>query len=160
MTKIVDINDFSNGSIDNSNPQATIIGDLTSPGSLPENEYDCFICTQTLNVIYDFRQAIQTSYKLLSDKGIFLGTVPGISQISSYDMQRWGDYWRFTDLSIRRSFEEVFGKGNVETEVFGNYRTCSAFLDGISLEELPCRLLGEKDYDYQLIIGIKAVKHV
>ena len=27
--------------------------DLTDTDSLPENEYDCFICTQTLNFIYD-----------------------------------------------------------------------------------------------------------
>ena len=26
----------------------------------------------------------------------------GISQISRYDMERWGEYWRFTDASTKR----------------------------------------------------------
>ena len=64
---------------DLSNPQATIIGDLTQPDTLPKNKFNCFICTQTLHVIYDFKSAIQGSFDLLKDNGIFLGTVPGIS---------------------------------------------------------------------------------
>lgn len=143
-----------------SNLAATIIGDLTKHDTLPHNTIDCFICTQTLNVIYDLRSSVEGAYKLLTSDGVFLGTVPGISQISRYDMDRWGDYWRFTDLSIRKVFEEFFGKGNVEIELFGNVRTCMAFLNGLSLEELPKRVLDKKDNDYQMIIGIKAIKRV
>ena len=145
--------------IDPTNLYATIIGDLTKSESLPQGTIDCFICTQTLNFIYDVKKAIEGSYKLLKNKGVFLGTVAGISQISRYDMERWGDYWRFTDLSIRRLFEEVFKEGNVEVELFGNVGICKAFLDGLSLEELPKRILDLKDPDYQLIIGIKAIKN-
>ena len=34
--------------------------DLTNVRSLPENEYDCFICTQTLNFIYDLNSPVIT----------------------------------------------------------------------------------------------------
>jgi hypothetical protein len=34
----------------------------------------------------------------LKPGGVLLATVSGISQISRYDMYRWGDYWRFTTL--------------------------------------------------------------
>ena len=140
---------------------STIIGDLTKPETLPENRYDCFICTQTYNFIYNVKQAIAGTYFLLKNGGIVMATVAGISQISRYDMGRWGDYWRFTDKSVLNLFEEVFGKGNVEIVTFGNVLACMAFLQGVAVEDLPNHaLLDDFDQDYQLIIGIKAKKVV
>lgn len=72
--------------VDASNRKATIIGNLTQPETLPEKMVDCFICTQTLNFIFDVRKAIEGCFRLLKDGGVFLGTVSGISQISRYDM--------------------------------------------------------------------------
>lgn len=86
-------------------------------------------------------------------------TVSGISQISRYDMDRWGDYWRFTDLSIRKLMESVFGEGNVEIVTFGNALAATAFLQGLAIDDLPdTSLLDKKDLDYQITIGIKATK--
>lgn len=65
--------------VDESNCKATIIGDLTRPESLPEKMVDCFICTQTLNFIFDIRKAVDGCFKLLRDGGVFLGTVSGNS---------------------------------------------------------------------------------
>jgi len=145
--------------VDNSNRKATIVGDLTKSDSLPENKIDCFICTQTLNFIFDFKKAIEGCYKLLKKDGVFLGTVSGISQISRYDMERWGDYWRFTDLSIRKLFEEYFGAENIVIETFGNVFAANAFLQGIAVEDLENKdILDEKDQDYQVIITIRAIK--
>ncbi len=95
---------------------------------------------------------------MLKDGGVGLITVAGISQISRYDMDRWGDYWRFTDLSIKKAFEEVFGEGIVEVETYGNVLASTAFLQGISAEELTKDELFYKDNDYQMTITIKAVK--
>jgi len=145
--------------IDDSNRKATIIGDLTKPESLPENKIDCFICTQTLNFIFDFKKAIEGCWKLLKTDGVFLGTVSGISQISRYDMDRWGDYWRFTDLSVRKLFEEFFGQENITVETYGNVFAANAFLQGIAIEDLDdTETLNTKDLDYQITIGIRAVK--
>jgi len=144
---------------DNSNKQATIIGDLTDCSTLPENKMDCFICTQTFNFIYDVKKAIAGSWYLLKPQGVLLATVSGISQISRYDRDRWGDYWRFTDLSARLLFEECFGTGNVEIETFGNVLAAKAFLDGLAVEDLPDKaMLDIVDKDYPVTIGIKAVK--
>lgn len=104
----------------NDNKNATIVGDLTNPYTLPEAKIDCFIVTQTLNFIYNVNEAVKGIYRMLKPKGVVLVTVAGLSQISRYDMERWGDYWRFTDLSIKRLFEDVFGIGNVEVETYGN----------------------------------------
>jgi len=144
---------------DDTNRQATIVGDLTKPETLPENRIDCFICTQTLNFILDVGKAIEGCYKVLKPGGCLLATVSGISQISRYDMDRWGDYWRFTDLSIRLLMEKVFGEGNVEVVTYGNSLAATAFLKGLAVDDLPDRsLLDVQDADYQVTIGIKAIK--
>ena len=143
----------------NENKNATIVGDLTQTSTLPKNKLDCFIVTQTLNFIYDFQSAIIGIHKTLKSEGVALVTVSGISQISRYDMDRWGDYWRFTDLSIKNAFAEVFGEKNVEVKTYGNLLTVTSFLHGIPAEELTSDELFSIDKDYQLTITIKAVKN-
>ncbi|MCT4665489.1 MAG: hypothetical protein N4A45_09680 [Flavobacteriales bacterium] len=145
---------------DDKNPNATIVGDLTKSETLPNNRVDCFICTQTLNFIEDFEKGIEGGYHLLKDNGVMLTTVAGLCQISRYDMDRWGDYWRFTDLSIKNAFERVFGKGNVEIEIYGNVLAATSILHGITAEELTNEELFYKDPNYQVTIGIKATKNV
>ena len=141
------------------NPAATIVGDLTNAkATLPENRVDCFICTQTLNVIYDVRNAIKGIHQLLDAGGVALVTVPCISQISRYDADRWGDYWRFTPQSAYNLFAEVFGKENVEVQAYGNCLAAICFLKGLALEEMTKEELNHQDADFPLIIGIKAVK--
>jgi hypothetical protein len=74
-------------------------------------------------------------------------------------MNRWGDYWRFTDLSIRRLFESVFDKDKIEITAYGNVFAANAFLQGLAVEDLPNKhILDKLDDDYQITIGIKAVK--
>lgn len=154
-----DISSYEVLHYDDSNKKATIVGDLTKPETLPRERIDCFICTQTLNFIFDVPKAIEGSYKVLKQGGTLLCTVSGISQISRYDMDRWGDYWRFTDLSIRKLMESVFGEGNVEIVTFGNALAATAFLQGLAIDDLPdTSLLDKKDLDYQITIGIKATK--
>jgi SAM-dependent methyltransferase len=144
---------------DDSNKRATIIGDLTNPSTLPEEKIDCFICTQTFNFIFDVQKAIDGCYRLLRKGGTLLATVSGISQISRYDMDRWGDYWRFTDLSIRKLMEAVFDKENIEIATYGNALTANAFLQGLAVEDLPDKKVLEiQDIDYQITIGICAIK--
>ena len=138
--------------------QVTIQGDLTNPDSLPQGLVDCFICTQTFNFIYDFRSAIRGACHLLKPGGVLLATVAGISQISRYDMDRWGDYWRFTTRSARKVFSEVFGEENVHVKAYGNVLAATAFLQGISCEELTPRELDYEDEDYQLLITVVAQK--
>ena len=145
--------------VDKSNRKATIIGDLTQPESLPEKMIDCFICTQTLNFVFDIRRAIGGCFRLLKDGGVFLGTVSGISQISRYDMNRWGDYWRFTDLSLKRLFAEYFGEANITIQTFGNVFAAKAFLEGAAIEDIEDKsLLNVNDPDYQVTLGIRAVR--
>jgi len=140
------------------NPKANIIADLTSAHQIPSDTFDCIILTQTLQYIFDPKAAIGTLYRILKPGGVLLVTVPGISQISRYDMDRWGDYWRFTTLSTRGLFEEVFPSGSVETNAHGNVFVAIAFLHGLAAEELTKRELDYLDPDYEVIITVRAVK--
>jgi SAM-dependent methyltransferase len=140
------------------NKAATIVGDLTNPATLPENAVDCFICTQTFNFVFDVQAAVRGAHRLLRPGGVLLVTVAGISQISRFDMERWGDYWRFTTASMKKLFEPVFGEG-VEIASLGNVLAATAFLQGLAVEDLPDRsLLDEHDDDYQVIITVVARK--
>ena len=87
-----------------------------------------------------------------------LASVPGISQISRYDMDRWGDFWRFTTLSAGRLFGDVFGREQVEIVSCGSILTAIAHLHGIAAEELRPDELDHGDQDYQVLITIRAVK--
>ena len=75
--------------VDPSNPRATLVADLADAGGIENDSFDCFICTQTLTYIYDVQSALATIHRILRPGGVLLATVPGISQISPYDRDRW-----------------------------------------------------------------------
>jgi SAM-dependent methyltransferase len=140
------------------NPEATLVGDLTVKGCLPTETYDCMILTQTLNFIFDVPAALLNAYSALKPGGVLLATFPGISQISRYDMDRWGDYWRFTEASAQRLFGDLFGPENLVTESHGNVLVACAFLHGLAASELRDEELRYHDPDYPLLIAVRAVK--
>ncbi len=141
------------------NPAATIVDDLAVGDHIPSGAFDCIICTQTLLLIYDVRAAVRTLQRALRPGGVVLATVPGVAhQICRYDMDRWGDYWRFTSRSIRRLFEEAFPMERVEVTVAGNVLAATAFLHGLAAEELTKGELEYVDPDYELSLCVRAVK--
>jgi len=140
------------------NADATIVGDLSDASTLPAGVADCFICTQTFNFIFEVRRAVEGAHHLLKPGGVLLATMAGLCQISRYDMERWGDYWRFTTASAERLFGEVFGP-EVEVSAHGNLLAAKALLDGLAVEDLPHRdLLDAADQDYQVVITVVARK--
>ena len=95
---------------------------------------------------------------MLKKNGVALITVAGLQNISKYDYERWGDFYRFTDLTIKKSFGDIFGEENVEVETYGNLLTVTSMLHGISSEELSKDELYYNDTNYQLIITAKVLK--
>jgi hypothetical protein len=140
------------------NPNASIVGDLESGLGIPAEAFDAFILTQTLQFIFGVQAAVTNAYVALREAGVILATVPGISQISRYDMDRWGDYWRFTDAAAHRLFDPVFGVENVHVETHGNVLAACAFLEGVTAAELTSEELSTTDPDYPVIVTIRAQK--
>jgi SAM-dependent methyltransferase len=140
------------------NPDATVVGDLTTGAGIAEAAFDCFICTQTLQVIYDVRAAVAGTRRLLAPGGVLLATLPGISQISREDMRDWGDWWRFTARSAERLFGEVYGDENIEVKQHGNVHAAAAFLDGLAAEDVDPGALETVDPDFHLLMTVRAVR--
>ncbi|MRR49784.1 MAG: methyltransferase domain-containing protein [Rhodocyclaceae bacterium] len=126
--------------------------DLSRTADVPEGMADCFICTQTFNFIFDVQAAVHSSFRLLRPGGTLLATVAGITQISGYDRERWGDYWRFTECSMKALLAPVFGD-RFEVRVWGNLHAATALLQGQAIEDLERpELLDVADPDYPVVI--------
>ena len=140
------------------NPKATIVDDLASANNIESDRFDCIIATQTLQFIYDTRAAIKSLHRILKPGGVLLATVPGISQVSRYDADRWGDYWRFTTQSAQRLFQEVFPSAALTVKAHGNVMTAVGFLHGLAVEDMGRKELDHADRDYELLITVRAQK--
>jgi hypothetical protein len=141
--------------IDPANRQATIIADLADADSIASDSFDCFILTQTLQLIYDVKSAVVHSYRILRPGGVLLVTIPAVSRLAG---DGYTDYWRFTPASCARLFGEVFGADQVTITAYGNVLSAIAFLEGMACEELSKRELDVIDERYPVLLAIQAVK--
>jgi SAM-dependent methyltransferase len=144
--------------VSESKPGVTIIADLTRPEQLPAEAFDCLILTNTVQFIFDFEAVLRTAQRILRPGGVLLLTVPGVSAISRYDYDPWGEFWRFTTLSLERLLKEAFPRGEVDVEGFGNVLVCAAFLYGLTVEEFQPSELDHGDPDYELVVCGRARK--
>jgi SAM-dependent methyltransferase len=143
--------------VDSSNPKATIIADLAEADQIPSDLFDCIILTQTLHVVYETRLVIEALHRILKPGGVLLATFPGLSKISRTELPgSW--FWGFTNNSARRLFGEAFPPAGVAVESFGNVLAASAFLYGFSHRELSRSELEYRDPEFDLLVGVRAVK--
>ncbi len=140
------------------NPEATIVADLTNAGHVPSESFDCILLTQTLQMIFDVQAALVTLRRILKKRGVLLATLPGLAPISRYDMERWGDYWRFTSLAARRLFMTAFLPSEITVEAYGNLGSATAFLHGLAAEDLGAEELSRRDPDYEVLIAVRAIR--
>lgn len=134
-------------------PGTTIVGDIAADGVLPPDSFDCIILTQTLQYLYEAPRAVSRIHNALKPGGIALATVPAISPVDRND---WEWYWLFTERSARRMFEDAFGHGNVEVEVFGNAFAATCFIQGVAQEDVGRQWLQPKDPSFPVNITIRA----
>jgi peptidoglycan/xylan/chitin deacetylase (PgdA/CDA1 family) len=134
-------------------PRATIVGDLSRPGTLPQGVFDCMVLTFTLEFIYDLSSAVREIWNGLRPGGVALVALPGVG---SQDRSEFTQFWSFTQASATRLFADVFGPGNVEVEAFGNVYAAVCFLEGLALEEVEKTWLDEFDPDYPVVITVRA----
>lgn len=140
------------------NPRATLVGDLASGAGLPAERFDCFICTQTLQYVFPLAEAVRQIHRLLRPGGVLLLTVPGISQISPYDRDRWGEHWRFTPQAVQRLLDEAFGAAAVQVQGHGNVLAAIGFLHGLACEDLQVGELDHQDDRYPVLVTARARK--
>lgn len=145
--------------VDESNDKRTITLDLAATAAAPENIFDCILCVQTLFEIYDHAAAVASLRKMLRPGGVLLATLPGLSQrVPRPMLGGGGDWWRYTACSAQRLFSGAFGEASVEVVTYGNVLAATAFLHGLVERELTRDELEFHDPDYEVLIGVKAVK--
>jgi SAM-dependent methyltransferase len=135
---------------------ATLTGDLVTGAGIPVARYDAIILTQVLHVLRDMEAALRNAAQALLPGGSLLATLPCVSQVSRYDMDRWGDYWRVTDQGARALFEKAFAAERISVVSFGNVLTAIASLAGLAAEELNATELDTADPDFQVLIAVHA----
>jgi SAM-dependent methyltransferase len=141
------------------NPRATVVADLGQPAVLPADRFDCIICTQTLQMIYDVRQALTHLHRMLKPGGVLLLTAHGISRITRHEgIDPWGEYWHFTTQSLRRLLGETMPGAVVEVAARGNVLAAIALLHGLAADELTADELRYRDPDYEVIVTARVVK--
>ena len=145
--------------IDPANPRATLIADLSTAHSLAADQFDCFILTQTLQLIYDTRAALDHAHRLLRPGGVLLAPVPAVSRIVPENGLST-DYWRFTVASCTALFGAAFGPGQVRVRSYGNVTSAIAFLAGAVQEDLSPRQLDASDSYFPVVITVRATKRL
>src|SRR5262249_15267843 len=102
--------------LDDSKPQATVIADLTKPNDIPDDRFDCIVCTHVLHVIYELDRAVAELCRILKPGGVLLVAVPHVSMCDP----GWHELWRFTEEGLSRVLAKAFGGGDVTTRAYGN----------------------------------------
>ena len=131
-------------------PRATIVGNLATGENIPKSAFDCVILTQVIHVIYDIKAALKHTIEALKPGGTLLLTTAGISQSCRSSFH--GDYWRFTNESLKNVLLELVDEQNITLNVHGNIAVAKAFLDGLALHEVPEEILDYQDDDFQVVL--------
>jgi SAM-dependent methyltransferase len=129
--------------IDAANSEATILADLCAAGSLPAGRFDCFILTQTLQLVSNPEAALQNAWQSLASGGVLLLSVPGITRADPEHVE--ADRWRFTAPGLDTLIARTCVDGNREVAGHGNLTSAVAFLMGLAAEELEEHELSPSD---------------
>jgi glycosyltransferase involved in cell wall biosynthesis len=140
--------------IDDSNPRATLVGDLTRPNTFPSNRFDCIICTHTLHVILELDKAVAELYRMLSPGGVLLVAVPLVSMCDP----AWHELWRFTAEGLHQVLAKPFGAENVTVRAYGNSLTAAGQLRGLTADEFTRAELDSHDVRFAVEVCARAVK--
>ena len=141
--------------INSENKAATIVADLNDAAALESDVYDCVIFTQTLQYLFAPINAVRHLHRSLKPGGVLLLTVPGITPLRECGAD-W--YWNFTTTAVERLLGELFPSSATSVRSYGNLICSTAFLYGLSSQELYESEIAFFDPAYQLIIAARAVK--
>lgn len=124
----------------------------------PEAAFDCVVCTQVLQYVFDLRAAVDALHRMLRPGGVVIASVPTVSRCSRYERERFGEWWRMTSAGLARLFGERFGPGNVAAVGSGNILSAIAFLAGLAAEDLRDAELDHHDPDHEVVALVRATK--
>jgi SAM-dependent methyltransferase len=140
--------------IDDKNPLATIVADITKANQIPSDTFDCIICTHVLHVIFELETAVSELHRILKPGGVLLTTVPHISMCDP----GWHEIWRFTPEGLALVLGKAFGNKNVTVRAFGNSLTAAGELRGLVAHEFSKATLDYHDPRFAVEVCARAFK--
>ena len=140
--------------LEDSDPHTTIRADLTKPNDIPDNTFDCIICTHVLHVIYEFEKAIAELHRILRPGGVLLIAVPHLSMCDP----DWGELWRFTQQGLRTALAQSFDDENITMRAYGNSLTAAGEIRGLVAHEFTKKELHHHDQRFAVDICARAMK--
>jgi SAM-dependent methyltransferase len=135
--------------VDADNEDATIVADLAARGSLPEGRFDCIIVTHTLQYVDDPAATLASLWGAAVPGGTILLTVPCLQRIDP-DAPAV-DRWRFTPTGLEHLVRGEGAGGDIHVAGYGNLLSSTAFLLGLSADELRPKELEHNDPDFPLV---------
>jgi SAM-dependent methyltransferase len=140
--------------IDDSNPAATIVADLTKPNDIPGDSFDCIVCTHVLHVILELDKVIAELCRILKPGGVLLVAVPHISMCDP----GFHELWRFTPEGLRTLLARVFEIENVTVRAYGNSLTAAGEIRGLVAGEFSAAALNYHDPRFPVEVCARAQK--
>lgn len=91
-----------------------IKADLEKPFPFKDKEFDNVFCFNLLEHIYNYRNVIGESSRVLKNNGRFIGTIPFLGSVHADP----DDYFRYTKSTLRKVFKHV-GFKDIKIEALG-----------------------------------------
>jgi SAM-dependent methyltransferase len=142
--------------IDPDNPDATLVADLCEPGSLPTGAFDCFLLTQTLQLLPDVDRGLENAWRALAPGGVLLLTVPTVARVDRHVSDI--DFWRFTPRGLAEVIDRSCADAEAAVESFGNLVAAIAFLVGLAARELRAEELAHADPFFPVVAAARVEK--
>jgi SAM-dependent methyltransferase len=117
--------------IDDTNPRATIVADLTRDNAVPSSAFDCIICIHVLHLVGDLDRFVRELYRILAPGGVVLVAVPQVSMNGPGQ----GEFWRFTAKGLARTLAVAFPPERTRIVAFGNSLTSAGEIRGLVAED-------------------------
>jgi len=148
--------------IDDSNPSATIVADLSKPNDIPSNCFDCIICTHVLHHVFELDKAVHELYRILKSGGILLVAVPQVGMCDPGIGRSRGllDLWRFSEKSLYLLLANVFGQENTMVRGYGNSLTAAGQIRGLAAHEFTKGELDFHDWRLSVEVCARGIKRV
>jgi SAM-dependent methyltransferase len=137
----------------NADTRVTIVADIQHAPHIPNATFDCVVCTQVLLLIPDVVAALREIHRILKPGGLLLLTLPQTALTVPRNEFPGGDYWRFTEDSVRWLLR---GFSDVRVTAHGNPLAVFAFANRIVLEDLTPTDLDWTDPRFPLHLNVYA----
>lgn len=141
--------------LDPRNPRATVVADLADPDALPPDAFDCLIVTQTLQYLADPGAALRGLARALRPGATLLAALPALAPHDAREPSSQ-DFWRFWPAGVTDLLARALPTSAIRVVGYGNVLSATAFLHGISAQELSAAELDYVDERFPVVVCARA----